>query len=448
MNVRLLELDEVDQLSASKLSLLLGVYTPKNQVEDFLKFARAMLHVGSGILTFQDEPYIWHSSKQGFKVIHVKEKVDLNIFFNFQSVIDIEHENYQELSAYLFKLGLNHQRFIAFNLNLSVQNDRSIGQAILFDDLAQPFQSDEIQLVQDLVSNLIRIVEMHADFAELKEMYEQQSALNFSKTKFFQIIAHDLRAPFHGLLGFSDVLAAEFETLDRNEIVEIAQYLNDTAQSTYNLLESLLNWAMAEGGRFVYHPINFKLKDICKIVYNVLNTLALNKNIELINRIPDDLNVYADINMVTSVIQNLVSNALKFTQVDGTGKVYMEAQAGDQGVEIYIRDTGLGMTDVQIERLFQPALQVSLNGTSGEKGTGLGLVLCKRFVDINHGQITVVSKIGQGSTFKVVLPSVNQSNMALLPLENKIAQENKLTELVQPTAQVEQLKLEHVAKFG
>ncbi|MBV7619152.1 HAMP domain-containing histidine kinase, partial [Escherichia coli] len=157
-------------------------------------------------------------------------------------------------------------------------------------------------------------------------------ALNFSKTKFFQIIAHDLRAPFHGLLGFSEVLAQERETLDDSSVQNIADYLYDTAQSTYNLLESLLNWAMAEGGRFIYHPINFKLQQSSQIVCDVLNSLAAKKNIQLINQIDDDIKVYADINMITSVIQNLVSNALKFTPTDGTGKVTLRAEQADDGV--------------------------------------------------------------------------------------------------------------------
>ncbi len=110
-------------------------------------------------------------------------------------------------------------------------------------------------------------------------------------------------------------------------IQNIADYLFDTAQSTYNLLESLLNWAMAEGGRFVYHPINFELKQSTKIVCDVLKSLAIKKNIELIDQVEEGIKVYADINMITSVIQNLVSNALKFTFTDGTGKVILTCRA-------------------------------------------------------------------------------------------------------------------------
>ncbi|EZQ11591.1 sensor histidine kinase [Acinetobacter sp. Ver3] len=405
MKIEFIDVDQADQLSACKMSLLLGVSTPKNQLESFLRFARGILNAESAILAFHDEPYVWHSSPNGFKAFNANKKAKLLPYFAGQTSISRDHPNYSSFSAHIHQLGVDHERIIA--IDLKVNDDFSIGQVILFDNQHQPFDDQNLELVYDFSMSLIRILELHSDYAELKELYEQQSALNFSKTKFFQIIAHDLRAPFHGLLGFSDVLANERESLDEDSVQNIAEYLHDTAQSTYNLLESLLNWAMAEGGRFVYHPIQFELKQVTKIVFDVLNTLAVKKNIQLIESVPQELKVFADINMITSVIQNLVSNALKFTHVDGTGKVYIEASKCDQGVEIAIRDTGLGMTPQQIEKLFQPDLKVSIRGTSGEKGAGLGLVLCKRFVDLNHGEICVSSQQGQGTTFKVILPEAD-----------------------------------------
>lgn len=422
MKLQLLEIEKADQLSACKLSLLLGIFTPKSQIEGFLKFARGILQSDSAILAFHNEPYIWYSSPAGFKAFHAKKEADLVSYFNGETALGVNHPNYKEFSKHIKDLGVDHQRVIAFNLLL--ENKISIGQVILFDDGLEPFIEENLELVQEFAMSLIRIIELRSDYADLKELYEQQSALNFSKTKFFQIIAHDLRAPFHGLLGFSEVLAEERDTLDDAAIQDIADYLHDTAQSTYNLLESLLNWAMAEGGRFVYHPISFQLKQVTRIVFNVLNTLAVKKNIELIENVPENLKVYADINMVTSVIQNLVSNALKFTHVDGTGRVYIHAEACNDGVEICIRDTGLGMTQNQIEKLFQPDLHVSVKGTSGEKGAGLGLVLCKRFVDINHGQITVHSEQGKGTTFKVILPTMEKTHQAVIISDDLTAQAN------------------------
>lgn len=413
MKMQLLEIgSETEQLSACKLSLLLGVFTATNQVERFLRFSRKILGAQQAVLAFHNEPYIWYSSTHGFKAFSSPGETCLSPYFEGRAFIDHQHPQYPNLVQHVSHFGVEAKRYVAFDLCLS--DGVSIGQVLFFDLHQECFNLEDIVAVQDFTNSLTHLVELKADHTELKEMYEQQVALNFSKTKFFQIIAHDLRAPFHGLLGFSEVLAQERETLDESSVQSISEYLYETAQSTYNLLESLLNWAMAEGGRFIYHPINFELKQSTKIVCDVLNSLAIKKNIQLIDQIEEDLKVYADINMITSVIQNLVSNALKFTPIDGTGKVTISANKSDTGVHIAVRDTGLGMSQMQIDQLFQESVTASIKGTAGEKGTGLGLVLCKRFIDLNHGEICVESIEGQGTVFNVTLPIATNTHQALV----------------------------------
>ncbi|WP_407308044.1 sensor histidine kinase [Acinetobacter sp.] len=412
MKMQLLEIgSETEQLSACKLSLLLGVFTPTNQVERFLRFARSMLGADQAVLAFHNEPYIWYSSNQGFKAFRSPGETCLSPYFEGQAFIDDQHAQYLNLVQHVSHFGAEAKRYLAFDLRMN--DGVSIGQVLFFDLQQEGFNPEDIATVQDFTNSLAHIIELKADHAELKEMYERQVALNFSKTKFFQIIAHDLRAPFHGLLGFSEVLSQERETLDESSVQSISEYLYDTAQSTYNLLESLLNWAMAEGGRFIYHPINFELKQSTKIVCDVLNSLAIKKNIQLIDQIEEDIKVCADINMITSVMQNLVSNALKFTPTDGTGRVIINASQSEVGVHISVRDTGMGMSQTQMDQLFQQSVTASIKGTAGEKGTGLGLVLCKRFIDLNHGQIFVESREGEGTIFNVTLPAATSTHQAL-----------------------------------
>ena len=403
MELKLLEIgSETEQLSACKFSLLLGVFGADNRITDFLKFARSMLQTDYAILAFKDEPYIWFSSDEGCRPFLSEADERVNQFFVETDLITPKHPIYPQASAYMQNLGMTHRRMLAVDL---CDHADSVGHVYLFDQKDADFDEKSIVIVREFIQSLMGIIRLRLENAELKEEFEQQSALNFSKTKFFQIIAHDLRAPFHGLLGFSEILAKERDTLDEKGIQDISDYVFDTAQSTYNLLENLLNWAMAEGGRFVYHPINFALSQSVKIVTDVLSSLALKKNIQFINEVDDQIKVHADINMITSVIQNLVSNALKFTHTDGSGKVILRAERVDNQVHIYIQDTGLGMTKLQIEQLFEPKLTFSRHGTLGEKGTGLGLVLCKRFIDLNQGSISVSSKEGEGSLFKVSLPA-------------------------------------------
>ncbi|MDQ1209795.1 signal transduction histidine kinase [Acinetobacter baylyi] len=418
MEMQVLRLDQVDQLSACRLSLMLGLNSDNDLIKRYLDFTTKLLKSGKALLSFHEEPYFWYSDTQSICAIPKLEGIDIAAFHHCDHINLNEHA-FNSLSGLPGFINTAHKRILAINLQKTDQE--SIGFALFFDDEINAFDSNLIDLVKDYTAGFVRHIELKFNFEELNELYEQQAALNFSKTKFFSIISHDLRAPFHGLLGFSEVLAKERETLDDSSIQNIADYLYETSQSTYNLLESLLNWAMAEGGRFVYHPISFNLKQVTTIVKNILNTFALKKNIELIDHVADDIKIYADINMITSLIQNLVSNALKFTQTDGTGKVIIDAIKVADHIEITIRDTGMGMSESKIRDIFQPRITVSFRGTSGEKGAGLGLVLCKRFVDLNLGAISVTSKEGEGTVFTVTLPIAQ--NVAEIYAEKQVSEE-------------------------
>jgi signal transduction histidine kinase len=196
----------------------------------------------------------------------------------------------------------------------------------------------------------------------------------------------------------------ERDTLGDEASLRLVEYINDTAQSTYSLLESLLNWSMAEGGRFHFKPVHFNVNDVVQSVFDLLSASAYKKNIKLKCDVASHLYAYADVRMMTSVIQNLTSNALKFTKANADKEILICAQQDQNWVEIRIQDQGVGMTEVQCENLFQQDTIPSTQGTSGEKGTGLGLVLCKRFVENNGGTIDVESIENQGTRFIIRIP--------------------------------------------
>lgn len=324
------------------------------------------------------------------------------------SVFDQTHPQYLQYRVYIEQYFGAVNRLVAF----AVCDDQSncIAHICVFDQNHYPFDAGFTELALEFCVDYAEKILLEQKHTALLHTHEQVVTLNFSQTKFLQIIAHDLRAPFHGILGFSEVLAEELDSLDESSVQNISSYLNDTAKATYHLLENLLNWAMAEGGRFVYHPVRFDLKQISQIVSNVLSSLAYSKKIELIDRIPEGSYVYADLNMVTSILQNLVSNALKFTPQDGSGKVVISVKKIERFMALSISDTGLGMNELQKTNIFGKNIKTTLKGTNGEKGTGLGLVLCKRFADLNQGEITVQSKEGIGTTFTVRLPSERPVN--------------------------------------
>lgn len=414
MNVPLLDIGvQTQALSACRLSIILGVHTTKNRLDSCLKCLCMILNVKKSMLYFHSEPYAWYADNENFKACILP--IDTDFSFHFQeNIAYLSHLSSPEVSNDLSKQGITHQRLLAINI---LDGDNAIGKVLLFDDQNESFNTAAIQVALQQVQSLVQILALSEENAQLKEVYEQQSALNFSKTKFFQIIAHDLRAPFHGLLGFSEVLAFERDDLAARDVQEITEYLYDTLKSTYGHIESLLHWAMAEGGRFVYHPINFKLSEVSKIVCNVLTGVIKNKNIEVLDQISADIRLHGDMNMITSILQNLLSNALKFTPADGSGRIVLTASVLDEKVYIDVADNGIGMTADQLSTLFDPQVIATTLGTTGEKGTGLGLVLCKRFTELNHGEISATSIENQGTTIRLVLPAANSAHKILNAVE-------------------------------
>ncbi|HEX7585162.1 MAG TPA: two-component regulator propeller domain-containing protein [Prolixibacteraceae bacterium] len=226
--------------------------------------------------------------------------------------------------------------------------------------------------------------------------------LNASKDKFFSIIAHDLKNPFNAIIGFSEILKEEIQASDLAAIEEYAGLINTSAVQTLRLLENLLEWANSQTGKIVFKPVPIKLNDLLNEEFSILNDMAIGKNIELKNSITDDLTIFADKNMIKTILRNLTSNAIKFTHKNG--KVEVNALINNGHVEISVSDNGIGMTQEAMAKLFRIDANLSTYGTENEKGTGLGLILCKEFVDKHHGKIWVETKLGVGSQFKFTLP--------------------------------------------
>lgn len=284
---------------------------------------------------------------------------------------------------------------------------RGFGQEVnilLFSELIQHMTETTWQTLQDYVAQRTEGAGQLLAAHDLQLKVEHLETVNLGRAKYFSVIAHDLRAPFHGILGCADILAHERDTLDDAAQQRLADYVHDTAQTTYGLLENLLNWSMAEGGRFHQRPVYFDLKDRVRFVVDLLSALAFKKQICLTYDIEDGLMLYGDRNMLTSMIQNITSNALKFTPPNGDREVNISARRDGHEVEIVIADQGVGMTQEQMDKLFRDYAIASTNGTLGEKGTGLGLLLSRRFIEWHHGSLKIESEIGVGSRFIIRLP--------------------------------------------
>ena len=238
---------------------------------------------------------------------------------------------------------------------------------------------------------------------EIKLKSKELSKSNAEKDKFFSIIAHDLRSPFNGFLGLTQIMAEELQSLTMTEVQEIAADMSKSANNLYRLLENLLKWSQIQQGMISFNPEVIQLDLVVGESIDMIQESANNKDIELATDIPGDLVAFADKNMLQSIVRNLVSNAVKFTPKGG--KIYLSAKtSGNQCIEIAIQDSGIGMNQSLIDNLFRIDVKTSRLGTESEPSTGLGLLLCKEFVKTQGGEIWAESKEESGSTFYFTIP--------------------------------------------
>ncbi len=237
---------------------------------------------------------------------------------------------------------------------------------------------------------------------QLRESENELKKLNASKDKFFSIIAHDLRSPFSALLGFSEFLAQDISDLTTEEISTFAGKINESAHTVFSLLENLLQWSRIQTGKMPFEPVLFNMANRVKQSINILSDNSANKNIQLLCNVDQALMVYADENMVNSVIQNLMSNAIKFTLPGGS--ITINSKETGDFVEISVKDTGIGMKEEDLSKLFRIDIHHTTSGTNDERGTGLGLVLCNELIMKNNGEMRVESEYGKGSVFYFSLP--------------------------------------------
>jgi PAS domain S-box-containing protein len=238
---------------------------------------------------------------------------------------------------------------------------------------------------------------------EKLELYSKElKELNAGKDKLFSIIAHDLRGPFNPLLGISEILVNDFESLSTEKLKYYHKEIHKALKNEYTLLENLLNWSRLETGQMKFNPMTIRLHDTTESVINLLSENAKVKVITLLNKTSKDIFVSADPNMLYSVLQNLIANSIKFTNNGGEIKIYSE-DAGNDSVQVTVSDNGVGMTKDHTKDLFGFSA-ASTNGTNNEKGTGLGLMICKEMVELHSGTISVKSEKGKGTDISFTLP--------------------------------------------
>jgi len=299
----------------------------------------------------------------------------------------------------------------------SSQNLNAALNAGAVDYIRKPVESIEliarINSALNLSESIRRIKSQNEDLKDLNAKIiqkndeiiaqnEQLLYLNATKDKFFGIIAHDLRNPFNNILGLTELLVNEPKEFNSSKCLEFVKTIHNSAHSAYKLLSNLLDWAMMQTGRTAFRPEFILLEDLIIDTLEITSVISQAKNISVYSEKNLGIQVFADKNMLNIILGNLLTNAIKYTQKNGTVKIEVST-IGDM-VQISVIDNGIGIDGKTIGKLFQINEKISTLGTENEKGTGLGLILCKEFTDKHGGKIGVESELGKGSKFWIKLP--------------------------------------------
>ncbi len=356
-----------------------------------------------------------YSLAQDFTIISINSSIERILGYKESEVIGKKIDELGVLTPDSLQKAINYSRRI-FNREILpsitlefIARDGSIRIGEVISTLAtinsQPISIAVARDVTDRIEAEKKLSNINSELLSLNNKLSssevQLKELNISKDKFFSIISHDLRSPFMGLLGLSSLLKDDYNNLVDSERVFIVDSINRSIKKIFDLLDNLLQWSKIQTGSIQYSPERIYLKELIKKTTELFEANIYQKTISLTIDVDDNIYVFADINSLQSILQNLISNAVKFTYP--AGKIEIKAVQIENMIQIEISDSGVGLSDDEIIRLFKIDEQFTTLGTNEEAGSGLGLILCKEHVIKNGGQIWVKSKVGVGTTFYFTL---------------------------------------------
>jgi len=384
------------------LSIVRDITANKHSVqalkESETKFKEIINQINDGITVFDEQGTIIVWNKGAEKITGIK-------------AIDATNKNIVDVQYQMAPSVLKDQAQIANSIKniTSLQSPNVFNRIIDYEIL---IDSENIKNIQNVVfpielNDFNLFCNVFRDITEVKQYEKQLIKLNSDKDRFMAILAHDLKSPFNGLIGLSGLLVKNIQKFDTDKIENVANVIHQTAIQTYNLLEELLLWTRAQSGKLPFNPQRLNFKNICNDIVDNLRLQAESKNIIINNLNSNELEILADMNMFKAILRNLVSNAIKFTNIGGTIDICTEKN--HKNATITVSDNGIGIHPETLIKLFDISYIITTEGTANEKGTGLGLLLCKEFVEKHKGKIWVDSKYGESSKFKFTMPLYDQN---------------------------------------
>ena len=369
--------------------------------DDFVKLASYICQTPIALISLVDPTRQWFKATVGCSASETSRDIAFCAHAIHQSDVFVVPDTLtdQRFVDNPLVTGDPHIRFYA-GAPLITPEGLAIGTLCAIDPEPRILSPEQLTALQALARQVVAQLELRRLTKELQQVLE-------SKNKLFYILSHDLRSPFNGILAFSQTLAEEAETLTRDEIQDFSQTVLTSAEQFMHLIDNLLQCTRFELGTLEYQPANVAIDTVVGNVLTLLKGNAAQKKVDLVYQSNPAVEVLADSTMLHSIVQNLVGNAIKFTPVDGCVTI----QAVDQGtmIQVSVIDTGIGVSPEKLAGLFESMAGRTTDGTAGEKGTGLGLLLCKDLVEKHGGQLWVDSVIGQGTSFHLTLPKAHST---------------------------------------
>ncbi len=272
-------------------------------------------------------------------------------------------------------------------------------------------------LIDEQIASTLQAIEiLQSENANLQKTENQLKEINITKDKFFSIISHDLRGPLNSITGLLQILIAYTDSFSKEELQDFARNMDKSVKNLLDLLTNLLRWSQTQSGQIEYRPQSVDLQMVVNNTVNLLEVAASNKNLQVSVNIAKAIKVYADLDMLSFILRNLIHNAIKFTYTGGQIHIYSTLK--DKEVEISVTDNGKGISKHDIDKLFKIDSCYTTAGTAKEIGTGLGLILCSEFIEKNGGSIFVESELKKGTSFRFTLPHVTISQSELIAISD------------------------------
>jgi len=347
----------------------------------------------------------FYASPQSLIIYNIKKDKILEANNNFFELTHYKKDELLGKSIYDLKIWIdksyiveiiNSEKDIILENELMLHNLKGENLIVKMTIIKYNVNNNKVVLIS------FRDITLQTEYEQLlMENAEKLSKLNQTKDKFVSILAHDLRSPFNIFLNYSEFLANESDKLPRDEIIEMSKMLNDSLNKQFELLTDLLSWTRLQSGNYLPQKLKFYIEPVVKKICEQLNVNASRKRIKININVNKSILIYYDEDMLKLVLRNLISNAIKFTNYEGL--IIINSSCDQEYVYIEIIDNGVGIEQERLENIFS-SLHSSTGGTLGEKGTGLGLMLCKEIIEKHGGEISVSSKISEGSKFNFSIP--------------------------------------------